>query len=143
MMPESHPTNGTATTTADKPGNGGSASSSAQGQVTGQTAGGVPGAIEDVLQETTRRTGNFTSTHKLSQTEALEAGIRFVGPGYREIGKPGSGVFRSADGLRRFRIDDGSLAGTHAPGVPHVHFEVYATSSSRFPVVNNHVPVIP
>lgn len=101
------------------------------------------GNIDDVLQETVRRSGTFTSTNKLSQTDALDAGIRFLGPGYREIGKPGSGVFRSADGLRQFRIDDGSLAGTHAPGVQHVHFEVYATPDSRLPIVNNHVPVTP
>lgn len=101
------------------------------------------GNIDDVLQETVRRSGNFTSANKLSQTDALDAGIRFLGPGYRKIGKPGSGVFRSADGLRQFRIDDGSLAGTHAPGVQHVHFEVYATPDSRLPIVNNHAPVTP
>lgn len=96
-----------------------------------------------VLQETAQRTGNFTSAHTLSQAEALDAGLAFLGAGYREIGKPGSGVFRSADGLRQFRIDSNSLAGAHAPGVSHVHFETYATPTSLRPTVNNHVPVSP
>lgn len=146
LTPEGRPADASPVTTADKPGNDGSPSSPVQRPGNGQGAGNATSAvgnIDDVLQETARRSGNFTSANKLSQTDALDAGMRFLGPGYREIGKPGSGVFRSSDGLRQFRIDDGSLAGTHAPGVQHVHFEVYATSGSRLPIVNNHVPVIP
>lgn len=99
--------------------------------------------IGKVLQETVQGAGNLTSAHRLSEAEALDAGVTFLGTGYRELGKLGSGVFRSADGLRQFRIDSGSLAGAHAPGVPHVHFEVYATPTSRRPSVNNHVPITP
>ena len=109
----------------------------------GKAAGVMDSTIAKVLQETAQNTGNLTSVHTLSQAEALDAGITFLGPGYREIGKPGSGVFRSADGRRQFRIDSNSLAGAHAPGVPHVHFETYATPTSARPTVNNHVTVSP
>jgi filamentous hemagglutinin len=44
----------------------------------------------------------------LTTDEALSAGQKYLGPEYREIGKPGSGVFHSADGTREFRIDSGS-----------------------------------
>ena len=77
------------------------------------------------------------------RAEALEAGTAFLGTGYRGIGKPGSGVFRSADGLRQLRIGSNSLAGAHAPGVPHVHFEIYVTPTSLRPTADNHVPVTP
>ena len=69
----------------------------------------------------------------------LKAGEKFVGSGYKEIGKPGSGVFRSADGTRQFRIDNGSLTGNHKPGVPHGHLEVYKPGATK-PTVNNHIP---
>ena len=109
----------------------------------GKATKAAGGTIAKVLQETAQRTGNFTSAHTLSQAEALDAGLAFLGAGYREIGKPGSGVFRSADGLRQFRIDSNFLAGAHAPGISHVHFETYATPTSLRPTVNNHVPVSP
>lgn len=146
LTPEDRPTDAPPVTADAKPGDTGAPGSPVQTQGNGQGAGGITGAVSDidnVLQETAQRSGDVTSAHKLSQTDALDAGMRFLGPGYREIGKPGSGVFRSADGLRQFRIDDGSLAGTHPPGVPHVHFEMYATPGNRIPVVNNHVPVVP
>lgn len=94
---------------------------------------------EQVVAKTLAGKGNFTSATRLSADEALEAGERFVAPGYSEIGKPGSGVFRSADGTRQFRMDSNSLAGSHAPGEPHVHFETYEPGG-RFPTSNNHVP---
>jgi len=76
----------------------------------------------------------------LNYDEALQAGIRWLGSGYREIGRAGSGVFVSADGLRRFRIDASSLLGKHRPHVPHVHFEWL---ENGIPVANNHVPIGP
>jgi RHS repeat-associated protein len=89
---------------------------------------GCPGTsnVDAVIAETLAGKGNLTSSTKLSSTELLQAGEKFLGPGYREIGKPGSGVFRSADGTRQFRIDGNSLSGNHAPGVPHGHLETYA-----------------
>jgi len=94
--------------------------------------------IDDVIEETLKGTGNITSKNTLGADEALEAGEKFLGPGYKEIG---NGVFRSADGTRQFRIDNNSLAGNHPPGVPHVHFETYAPGA-RKPTTNNHVPFI-
>lgn len=98
-------------------------------------------AGDSVIAETLAKRGSFTSSTTLSVDEALTAAEKYLGPGYTEIGKPGSGVFRSADGLRQFRMDANSIAGAHAPGVPHVHFENYAPGA-RFPTSNNHVPII-
>jgi YD repeat-containing protein len=106
----------------------------------GGGAGAPKGAVDDVIAETlTSSQRNLTSSRTLTADEALEAGERFLGPAYREIGKPGSGVFRSADDLRQFRIDSGSISGAHPPDVPHVHLEVFKPSA-RKPSVNNHIP---
>lgn len=54
---------------------------------------------------------------------ALALGERFLGKGYREIEKQGSGVFRSANNTRRFRNTESGLLGKHGDIGPHVHFE--------------------
>jgi hypothetical protein len=95
---------------------------------------------DQVLVETLTSKGNLTSAHTLTTNEALDAGAKWVGDGYKEIGQTGSGVFRSQDGLRQFRMDNGSIAGAHAPGVPHVHFETYRFEKTKFEA-NNHVPI--
>ena len=95
--------------------------------------------IDDVMAETRAGAGNLTSKYTLTADEALTAGERWVGPGYTELGKQGSGVFRSADGTRQFRIDNGSITGAHSPGVPHVHLETILPGS-KVPVANNHIP---
>jgi RHS repeat-associated protein len=96
--------------------------------------------IDDVIAETQAGARNLTSRFTLSADEALTAGERWVGPGYTELGKPGSGVFRSADGTRQFRIDSGSITGAHSPGLPHVHLETIVPGSP-VPIVNNHIPI--
>jgi len=95
--------------------------------------------IDNVINETLSGKKNFTSSITLSSDEALAAGLKFLGPGYREIGKPGSGVYHSADGTKEFRIDSGSIGGAHAPGVPHVHFGVKNPETGKY-ISNNHVP---
>jgi RHS repeat-associated protein len=95
--------------------------------------------IDDVIAETRAGSGNLTSKFTLTADQALSAGEKWVGPGYTEIGKPGSGVFRSADGARQFRIDNGSITGAHNPGVPHVHLETISPGS-KVPIANNHIP---
>ncbi|AKT43566.1 SpvB/TcaC N-terminal domain-containing protein [Chondromyces crocatus] len=94
--------------------------------------------IDDVIEETMRGKGNITSRYTLTVNEALEAGERWVGKGYKEIGVPGSGVFRSADGTRQFRIDPTSVAGTHDPWVKHIHLEVL-DKNGRKAATNNHI----
>lgn len=95
--------------------------------------------VSAVIAETMAGKGNFVSSLMVKADELLAAGLRFLGQGYQEIGQPGSGVFRSADGLRQFRIDSNSLTGSHAPGVPHGHLEIYRPGAAR-PSVNNHIP---
>jgi hypothetical protein len=99
--------------------------------------------IARVLDETLNGSNDFVSRYQLTPEEALEAGLRFVGGegNYTEIGKPGSGVFRSNDGQFQFRMDFRSLMGLHTPNTQHVHFEVYAPGA-RYPAVNNHVTIL-
>ena len=101
-----------------------------------------PNGAKDVIFETLNSRGNITSQHTLSADDALSAGIEFIGPGYREIGKPGSGVFRSNemfDGYyRQFRIDGGSLSGNHRPHIDHFHLQLI--DDNDIDVINNHIP---
>ncbi len=102
---------------------------------------GAGNKVDDVIRETLSGKGNLTSKHTLNSDEALDAGLKHLGTGYKEIGKPGSGVFRSADGTKQFRIDNNSLSGNHAPNVPHVHLETYKPGA-RKPKTNNHIPLV-
>ncbi len=61
----------------------------------------------------------------------METGIKFLGPEYEEIGKSGTGIFRSSDGLRQFRIDKNSIAGKHSPDMPHFHLEIFEKRPQR------------
>ena len=112
------------------------------------TYSGMPGTPKDglqkmssanlVIKETLSGSGDITSKFKISANEALEAGMQFLGSNYKELGRSGSGVFRSSDGLRQFRIDSNSLLGEHSPWDPHVHFEAFEPKMND-PYVNNHV----
>ena len=97
--------------------------------------------IDDVIQETLSGKGNITSKHTLNSDEALDAGLKHLGQGYKEIGKSGSGVFRSADGTKQFRIDSNSLDGNHAPNVSHFHLETFK-QGARKPTTNNHITLV-
>lgn len=73
---------------------------------------------------------------------ALEMGTRVLGEGYQEIAPS---VFRSADGLKQFRMTNADLIPTHPLNgafTPHVHFEFYSPSNFNVPYVNYHVPLI-
>ncbi|MEV3853721.1 putative T7SS-secreted protein [Streptomyces sp. NPDC050095] len=85
--------------------------------------------------------GSIVSNHPMTADQALKSAEKFLGDGYRELGQ-GRGVFRSADGLRQFRMDPDSLQGNHWPDIPHVHFEIFDSSGAKKAVVNNHVPLV-
>ncbi|MEK6733625.1 MAG: hypothetical protein AABY27_00765, partial [Pseudomonadota bacterium] len=88
--------------------------------------------INQVLDEIkSSQQKDFTSKVKLSQDEALEVGKKWLEEGYREVGRPGDGVFRSADGLRQFRIDKNSILGKHDPYEPHIHLEKFDISGKK------------
>jgi hypothetical protein len=82
--------------------------------------------------------GNIVHAGPLGPDAALATGERWVGPGYRQVAP---GIWRSADGLRQFRMVTDDLEGSHSPFVPHVHFEAFDSLGER--VENNHVPVTP
>ncbi len=89
----------------------------------------------------TKKTIQITSKARTAE-QALELGSKILKSGYAEI-KPG--VFRSADGLRQFRMTDSDLIPLHnlkGKATPHVHFELYSPSNRRVPYVNYHVPII-
>lgn len=94
--------------------------------------------LNDILVETIESHGQITSKFTVNQTEALELGQRWMGKDYKEIGKPGSGVFLSADGHRRFRIDNNSVLGNHSPHKPHVHLEL-VNPITNVVISNNHI----
>jgi len=104
------------------------------------SGGNAANPVDDVIQETLSGADNFVSGTTLSADDALTAGERFVGSGYSELGRSGSGVFRSADGLRGFRMDSNSLQGLHRPNIPHVHLETFTPNNVR--ISNNHIPFI-
>lgn len=106
-----------------------------------QLEAGASQRVDQVINETLSGKKNFTSSMTLTTDEALSAGQKYLGPGYKEIGKPGSGVFHSADGTKEFRIDSGSISGAHAPEVPHVHFGVKDPVTGIY-ISNNHVPYV-
>ncbi|HEZ1361364.1 TPA: HINT domain-containing protein [Neisseria meningitidis] len=102
--------------------------------------GKSPRKINAVINETNTQRGNITSKHTLSSDEALDAGIKYLGSEYKEIGKSGSGVYRNKAGTRQFRIDNNSLEGNHAPNVPHIHLERIDPNKKK-PLTNNHIPI--
>ena len=89
-----------------------------------------------VIKETLQSKGMVTSRYRLSASEALEVGEKFLGPGYKEIGKAGSGVFRN--GQRQFRIDANSLLGKHKPWESHIHLETFKLGD-KHPSIINHI----
>ncbi|MFG2264766.1 putative T7SS-secreted protein [Streptomyces sp. NPDC048720] len=104
----------------------------------------APDACEHAAVTETRGNignGSIVSNHPMTADQALNAAEKFLGDGYLEKGN-GRGVFRSADGLRQFRMDPDSLRGGHWPDVPHVHFEIFDHPGAKKAVVNNHVPLI-
>lgn len=96
--------------------------------------------VDKVLIETIEGVGNFSSRYVVNQSEALELGQKWLGSEYTQIGKDKSGVFVSSDGRRRFRIDNGSLVGTHSPHKPHVHLELINPATGVV-LSNNHIPL--
>ncbi|WP_079181484.1 putative T7SS-secreted protein [Streptomyces sp. Tue 6075] len=85
--------------------------------------------------------GSIVSEHPMTADEALDAAHKFLGDDYVEKGV-NRGVFRSADGLRQFRMDPDSIQGKHWPDIPHVHFEIFPEPGAKKAAVNNHVPLI-
>jgi hypothetical protein len=109
-------------------------------------AGRASTAVEKVgavIEETATGAGNFTSGQRLGPDEALDAGAAWVGEGYAEVGPSGSGVFRSADGRRQFRMTDADLDGAHGAIGSHVHLERLDPERSGKMAIeaNNHIPL--
>jgi hypothetical protein len=105
-----------------------------------RASGGVGTKIDDGAKAC-GPLGNVSHGGPLTPEQALAAGRKWLGDGYKEVGKPGSGVFVSQDGKRRFRMTGTDLEGRHGTIGPHVHFE--ALDNNGNPIENNHVPLLP
>ena len=76
----------------------------------------------------------------MNSQDALALGIRWLGPGYRQVGPTNSGVFRSSNSERQFRMTDADILGRHGSDGPHVHFE---TLNTRGDVTENlHILIV-
>ena len=62
----------------------------------------------------------LSNNQTLTTDEGLQAGIAFLGEGYKELD---AGVFVSADNTRMFRMTDTDILGKHGGG-PHFNFEM-------------------
>ena len=81
----------------------------------------------------------------IGENTALSAGEKWLGPGYSELGAMNSGVFRSKDGLRQFRMTDADLNPLDPHVIrggigPHVHFEAFDQFGKK--IENLHVPLM-
>ncbi len=83
--------------------------------------------------------GNLGSHGPVTPDVALRSAEKWLGAGYKEIAP---GVYRSADGLRQFRMTASDLIPTHGNIGPHVHFEVPNPAGGP-PLENLHIPVTP
>ena len=80
--------------------------------------------------------GNIGSHLPIASGDALNHGIKWLGAGYNEIAP---GVFRSADGLRQFRMTAADLLGSHGKVGPHVHIEALGKFGKV--IENLHLPI--
>jgi len=83
------------------------------------------------------KTVNLTAKARKA-TQALKLAERILGKGYKEIAP---GVYRSANGLKQFRMTASDLAGKGMNGVPHVHIETFDPGNLNVPTTNYHIPV--
>ncbi|MBK9375660.1 MAG: RHS repeat-associated core domain-containing protein [Holophagales bacterium] len=76
-----------------------------------------------------KRTYNLEDGMEMSTDDALRKAEEVLGPGYTEVGTPGSGVFRSTGSPNQVRMKSSDLSPTnnHA-GRPHINFELLPTS---------------
>jgi RHS repeat-associated protein len=86
----------------------------------------------------TKGFGSLSQTEALTINEALTAGAKWVGPGYQQLAP---GVFRSADGLRQFRMTTSDILGRHGNIGPHVNFESFKAATDKIAAENLHMPI--
>jgi RHS repeat-associated protein len=80
---------------------------------------------------------NLTHGAPIAADTLLGAAVRYLGTAYRELAP---GVFRSADGLRQFRMTTSDLLGAHGRIGPHVNFE--ALNAEGRVIENLHVRLL-
>jgi hypothetical protein len=97
----------------------------------------TPGAVVALgpMGQAAKTVANIVHAGIHHEGKILDCGIKWLGPGYKEVAP---GVYRSADGLRQYRMAKGDLQGRGK--IPnHVHFEAFDTPASTKPIENLHV----
>jgi hypothetical protein len=97
----------------------------------------TPGAVVALgpMGQAAKTVANIVHAGIHHEGKILDCGIKWLGPGYEEVAP---GVYRSADGLRQYRMAKGDLQGRGK--IPnHVHFEAFDTPASTKPIENLHV----
>ncbi len=100
---------------------------------------GIVGKAGAIAAKGTRGLVNVTSGSRTIDS-AITTAEKWLKPGYSELGNPGSGVYRSADGLRQFRMSATDISGSHGKIGPHVHFEKFDLTGVT--LKNIHTPLI-
>jgi len=111
-------------------------------------SGPAMGEYSDFGQSSLAARGTQGVVDVTSKPRTVEAGLttgqKWLKSGYTELGNPGSGVYRSADGLRQFRMTNADIAGIHGGKPvkigPHVHFEKFSPTGEK--LKNIHTPLI-
>lgn len=83
------------------------------------------------------KTAQITKKAKKA-TDVLKFAERVLGKWYKEIAP---GVFRSADGLKQFRMTDADIPGKHGNIGPHVNIEIYDPGNLEKPITNYYVRI--
>ena len=88
--------------------------------------------------------GNTTHPVPMTPEDALDTAADWLGDGYYETpgrGAGPSGVYRSVDGQRMFRMTDYDLSGHNGRVAPHVNFEQFGANGTW--VGNLHLGLLP
>jgi len=101
--------------------------------------GGASTAIK-AARAASKSTVNVPSKARTAD-QTLKLGERWVGKGYKEMGNKGSGVFRSADGTKQFRMTNSDITGAHGKIGPHTNFERIDNATGEV-IKNYHVPLL-
>ncbi len=90
----------------------------------------------ELAKDVTNKLKNPTSKIHLTEDEAIDLAKKWLGEGSKEL-RERTGVYRSLDGTKQFRMDNNSLDGKHAPYETHIHLETIGPDGK--PIFNNHI----
>jgi len=87
----------------------------------------APGGGTSVCKKASKGVDILSDGMTTKVDDALDMAERFLGSGYKDMGK---GRFVSADGKRAVRLGDSDILGKHGGG-PHMNFEILKPNSAK------------